>query len=100
MKIFKKVKKSAALLSLVGAIGLSVPAVTVLADTVYYNGTAIYWSHGRTAGVYSYSTVQTSVYTHGATANSTFSGWKSPGVTANAKQYVGLGQAVAYWNVK
>ena len=57
MKIFKKVKKSAALLSLVGAIGLSVPAVTVLADTVYYNGTAIYWSHGRTAGVYSYSTV-------------------------------------------
>ena len=38
MKIFKKVKKSAALLSLVGAIGLSVPAVTVLADTVYYNG--------------------------------------------------------------
>lgn len=73
---------------------------SVLADTVYYNGTAIYWSHGRTAGVYSYSTVQTSVYTHGATANSTFSGWKSPGVTANAKQYVGLGQAVAYWNVK
>lgn len=70
------------------------------AVTVYYKGTAVSWDHGRSWGVNSYSNVQSGVYEHSATANSTFSGWKRPGVLASASQYVGLGAATAYWNCR
>lgn len=70
------------------------------AATVYYKGSAVSWDHGRSWGVNSYSNVQSGVYDHSATANTTFSGWKRPGVLVSASQYVGLGQATAYWNCR
>jgi hypothetical protein len=69
-------------------------------QTVYYKGKAVSWTHGRKAIVKSYSTVQTGYFKHSATANTTFSGWKKPGVTAHAEQYVGTGRATAYWACK
>jgi len=78
-------------------VASSIPA---LASTVYYNGDAISWEHGRTAGVYSYSDVQTTVYEHSSTANTTSSGWKNPGTLAHAQQFVGTGTATAYWNCR
>lgn len=63
-------------------------------------GVKISWDHGRKHGVYSYSTVQTGKFEHSATANSTFSGWKKPGVVADAQQFVGTGTASAYWNCR
>lgn len=70
------------------------------AKTVYYKGTAVYWEYGRRWLVYSYSKVQSTVYEHSATANSTSSGWKDPGVLAEASEYVGGGTARAYWNCR
>jgi hypothetical protein len=70
------------------------------AQTVYYKGSAISWDYGRIWGVTSFSDVQSGVYEHSATANTTFSGWKSPGVKAHAEQFVGTGQATAYWNAR
>ncbi len=70
------------------------------AATVYYKGSAISWEHGRSWGVTSYSDVQTGVYEHSSTANTTFSGWKKPGVLAHAEQFVGTGAATAYWNAR
>ncbi len=29
-----------------------------------------------------------------------FSGWKTPGVTAHAQQWIGSGHAVGYWNCR
>ncbi|MFQ9514244.1 MAG: hypothetical protein ACLRZ9_00305 [Eubacterium sp.] len=75
-------------------------AIPAFAKTVYYNGNAVSWDYGRKLGVYSYSTVQTGLYEHSATANTTFSGWKKPGVKAHAEQLVGLGTATAYWNCR
>lgn len=75
-------------------------AMPALASTVYYNGSAVSWEHGRTAGVFSYSKVQTTVYEHSATANTTSSGWKSAGTLASATEFVGTGTATAYWNCR
>lgn len=75
-------------------------AIPAMAATVYYKGDAVNWDHGRKMGVISYSDVQTNKYDHSATANSTCSGWKSPGVRAYAQQFVGTGTASAYWNCR
>lgn len=80
-------------------VGSAIPAMAA-AETVYYKGEAVYWDHGRKLGVFSYSEVQTSVFEHSATANSTTSGWKDPGVKAYAQHFVGTGTAVAYWNCR
>ncbi len=79
---------------------LATSAVPTMAATVYYNGSAVSWDYGRTLGVFSYSDVQTSLYEHSATANTTFSGWKKPGVKAHAQQFVGTKKATAYWNCR
>ncbi len=73
---------------------------SVFAGTVYYKGVAVNWEHGRKWGVNSFSEVQTHVFEHSATANSTFSGWKEKGVVAYAEQFVGLGKATAYWDCR
>ena len=88
----KKVITLAATLSL--AILGAVPA---MAQTVYYNGSAVSWDYGRSWGVFSYSDVQSGVYEHSAT---TFSGWKKAGEKAHAQQYVGTKTATAYWNCR
>lgn len=88
-------------LALAMAVSLSViSSVPAMAATVYYNGTAVSWDYGRTYVVYSYSDVQSSVYEHSATANTTSSGWKKPGVKAHAQQFVGANRATAYWNCR
>lgn len=56
-----------------------ITAIPAMAETVHYNGDAVSLEHGRSLGVYSYSDVQTTVYEHSSTANTTTSGWKSPG---------------------
>lgn len=63
-------------------------------------GDAVYWNYGRKLSVFSFSEVQTSVYEHSATANSTSSGWQDPGVKAYAQQFVGTGTATAYWSCR
>lgn len=75
-------------------------ALPAMAETVYYNDDPISWDHGRTMGVYSYSDVQTSRYTHLAVANTTSTGWKDPGDRAHAEQFVGLATATAFWDCK
>ena len=97
MSIIKR--KIATYLAVLGILGAA-PAVSVLADTVYYNGSAVYWDYGRSWGVNSYSKVQTGVYEHSATANETFSGWQKPGTLASATQFVGWNTAYAYWNCR
>lgn len=97
--------KSSIKKALTGAIiGASLAAcgagVAFAAETVYYKGDAVYWDHGRKLGVLSFSEVQSSNYEHVATANSTSSGWKKPGEVAYAEHFVGLGQAVAYWDCR
>ncbi len=89
------------ILTLVATLSLLVTSVVpVMASTVYYKGSAVSWDYGRTLAVYSYSDVQTTVYEHSATANTTSSGWKNPGVKAHAQQYVGTKTATAYWNCR
>lgn len=82
-------------LTLVGA-----GSTVVSAATVYYKGSAVYWSYGRSAGLWSYSNVQSTVYDHSATANGVSSGWKSPGKLASASAYIGNGAAQCYWNCR
>ena len=79
---------------------LVMSAIPVSAMTVYYNNQAVSWDYGRKLGVISYSTVQTGVFEHSATANSTFSGWKLPGEKAHAEEFVGTKTATAYWNCR
>lgn len=89
------------ILTLVTALTLVLTsAVPAMASTVYYKGSAVSWDHGRTMAVFSYSDVQSSVYQHSATANTTSSGWKQPGVKAHAQQFVGTKTATAYWNCR
>ena len=77
-KSIKKIITTSLLaLTLAGAGGSIVSAATV-----WYEGTAVYWDYGRTAGLWSYSNVQSSVYEHSTTANGAFSGWQPPGVEA------------------
>lgn len=88
-------------LTLVAALSLMVTsAVPAMAATVYYKGTAVSWDHGRKLAVCSYSDVQSTVYEHSATANTTSSGWKKASVKAHAQQFVGAKQATAYWNCR
>ncbi len=81
------------------ALFITVPAVAN-ADTVYYQGYAISWDYGRRWELWSFSEVQTHRFYHSATANATWSGWKAPGVPASATQFVGTGQATAYWDCR
>lgn len=80
--------------------GVAGTAVAAQAITVYYKGTAVSWKYGRSWGTVSYSNVMSSVYWHGATANTTFSGWAKPGNLASATHFVGAGAAYAYWNCR
>lgn len=84
-------------LAFILAISLAIP---VFAETVYYNGDAVYWDHGVNIFRVCYSNVMSGEYKHSATANETFSGWQEPGVLAEAKQFVGTGRAYAYWNCR
>ena len=93
--IKKMVTTSLLALTLAGAGGSIVSAATV-----WYNDTAVYSDYGRTAGLWSYSHVQSGVYEHSATANGAFSGWKRPGVEARASKYIGTGTAQCYWNCR
>lgn len=70
------------------------------AETVYYRNTPVNWDHGRAYIVWSYSDVQSHVYEHSSTANSTWSGWKKKGVVAKASENVGWGAATAYWDCR
>lgn len=92
-------KKKMLTLAMVLSLSL-VGAIPAMAATVYYNGSAVSWDYGRKLGVYSYSDVQSTVYEHSATANTTSSGWKNPGVKAHAQQFVGFKTATAYWNCR
>lgn len=76
------------------------PVTLVSAETVYYRGTPVNWEHSRRWVVYSFSDVQSHQYEHCSTANSVFSGWKKKGVLAQAQDYVGRRQAVAYWDCR
>ncbi|NYS33824.1 hypothetical protein HZZ02_08755 [Streptococcus danieliae] len=96
----KNILKKAALMNLVGFSLLGMGSSAVAAATVYYKGSAVYWDYGRTAAVYSYSNVQSSVYDHTATANGVSSGWKAPGVLASASAYIGGSTAQCYWNCR
>ena len=86
--------------TLLAAMMMVTSAVPAMAYTVYYNGTPVSWDYGRKFGVFSYSAVQSTVFTHSATANTTSSGWKAPGVEAYAQHFVGTGLATAYWNCR
>lgn len=97
--MMKSLKKTVSVVLLSGALVMGGAGVAQAA-TVYYKGSAIIWDHGRSWGVYSESTVQSGVYDHSTTANTTFSGWQKRGVAAHAKQFVGTGTATAYWNAR
>ena len=87
-KSIKKIITTSLLtLTLTGAGGSIVSAATV-----WYKGIAIYWNYGRTAGLWSYSNVQSSVYEHSATANGSFSGWQSPGIEEHVSKFIGTVQ--------
>lgn len=79
---------------LLGSIGVA------YAQTVYFRGCAVNWEHGRKNGIISYSRVFTHLFEHSATANETWSGWKSPGLIASAEQVVGVFPAKAYWDCR
>ncbi|MBQ5475958.1 MAG: hypothetical protein IIT65_15100 [Lachnospiraceae bacterium] len=88
-------------LTVVTALSLvAATAIPTFAATVWYKGSAVSWDYGRSLKVYSYSNVQSSVYEHSATANTTSSGWKLPCDVAKAKQFVGTKTATAYWNCR
>ena len=84
-------------LAFILAISLAIP---VFAETVYYNGDAVYWDHGVNIFRVCYSKVMSGEYEHSATANEAFSDWQAPGTLAEAKQFVGTGRAYAYWNCR
>ena len=95
-KSIKKIITTSLLaLTLAGAGGSIVSAATV-----WYKGTAVYWDYGRTAGLWSYSNVQSGVYEHSASANGAFSGWESPGVEARVSKFIGTATAECYWHCR
>lgn len=96
----KKSVRKAVTAGLVSAALLGVGAGAAYAETVYYKDTPVSWDHGRFLKVFSYSDVQSSIYEHVATANTTSSGWQEPGVQASAKQFVGTGHATAFWDCR
>lgn len=60
------------------SMAATLPAIKVLADTVYYKGTRVSWNYGRFRPLldWSFSEVQSHVYEHCATANGEWSRWK------------------------
>lgn len=84
-------------LAFILAISLAIP---VFAETVYYKGDAVYWDHGVNIFRVCYSKVMSGEYEHSATANEAFSQWQGQGKLAEAKQFVGVGHAYAYWNCR
>lgn len=96
-----KIKRKLLTITAMSMMLASAPGIVqATSETVYFNGDPVNWDHGRKWGVTSYSEVQTHIYEHSATANSTFSVWKNPGVTAYASQFVGTSRATAYWNCR
>ena len=94
----KTITKLLALISVGG--GLAFSATPVLANTVYYKGSAVEWDYGRRAGFWGWSHVQSGSYTHATTVNGTFSGWKKPGRRASVDKYIGTSTLQAYWSCK
>lgn len=93
-------KKKLFLGLIVGTFGI-LSVTPALASTVRYKGYAVEWDHGCFAHVKSYSKVQTHRFTHSATANGVFSGWKRKGVLADAETWITPGtRATAYWDCK
>ena len=75
----KQSLKKWAVLGLV-TLGLTTSGTAFAASqTLYYRGTPVYWEHGRIAGVWSYSKVQSHIYQRCTTAKGVWSGWKSRG---------------------
>ncbi|BDR61254.1 hypothetical protein [Lactobacillus xylocopicola] len=95
-----KFTKATALSLAIFSLGSAIQAAPVLAQTVYYKGSRINWDYGRRMGAWSYSNVSSHKYSHSATANSSWSGWKSAGTTADAQQFVGTGTAYGYWDAR
>ncbi|KRN00255.1 hypothetical protein FD18_GL001406 [Lactobacillus taiwanensis DSM 21401] len=100
-KMKKQSLKKWAVLGLV-TLGLTTSGTAFAASqTVYYRGTPVYWEHGRTAGVWSYSKVQSHIYQHCTTANGVWSGWKGRGTLAVANTWIApRTHATAYWNCR
>lgn len=96
----KNTLKKIASTTLIGLSLLGIGSSVASAATVYYKGSAVYWDYGRTAAVFSYSNVQSTVYEHTATANGVSSGWQDPGVMASATAFIGGGTAQCYWNCR
>lgn len=96
----KNTLKKIASTTLIGLSLLGIGSSVASAATIYYKGSAVYWDYGRTAAVFSYSNVQSTVYEHTATANGVSSGWQSPGVMASATAFIGGGTAQCYWNCR
>ncbi|MGM9905315.1 hypothetical protein [Lactobacillus sp.] len=86
--------------SLVAVASFMAAATPVLAQTVHYKNTAVYWNHGRTAGLWGWSEVQSHVYTHSTTVNGEWSGWKKRGTLASVNKYIGKNTLEAYWDCK
>lgn len=60
---------------------------TVFTKIYYYKSSPVTWRYGvlfSGKSAYIFSSVQNASYEHGASANTNFSGWKQPGVTATA----------------
>ncbi|RCW17931.1 hypothetical protein CAC02_00050 [Streptococcus gallolyticus] len=95
-KNIKKLMSTALITLTLAGVGGSM----VSAATVYYKGSAVYWNYGWTAGLWSYSNVQSSVYEHSSTANGAFSGWQRPGGEARASKFIGTNTARCYWNCR
>ena len=74
--------------------------VPAMAKTVTYKGQNVYWDYGRKYLIIGYSDVQTHRFTHSATVNNKFSGWKKKGVEAYVDKTVGHSTVYAYWDCK
>ena len=94
-----KVKKSLVAAALCAALCTGVSGAA-LAQTVYYQGSAVYWNYGRNAVVFGFSDCNSQSYAHCSSANGYSSGWQQPGVTSNAWGYIGTATLHAYWNCK
>lgn len=93
-----KLKKAAAAGVLASAIAMGgVTAANATQETVWHNGTPVYWDYGRAWGGWGYSKVFSSVYWHSATINDSYSE-APPKERAEAWTFVGFGQLKAYWN--
>ena len=100
MKHNHSLKKSVIKIAL-ASIGLFATATPVLAKTVYYKKTPVYWDYGNIAKIRAYSKVQSHVYSHTTTVNGVSSGWKKKGVLAQAETWISPTKNVeAYWDCK